>query len=190
MDKFELYKHKVRGFYGKHRRMPSYGELMKLVGFRSKSPAQKLVAKLIAVGMIAKDSAGKLIPKKLVELPVLGTIAAGFPSPAEEELLDTITLDEYLIPNRASTFLVEVTGDSMEGAGIRAGDLVLVERGRTPKDGDIVIAQVDGAWTMKYLRKKGTRVTLEAANRKYRPIVPEDELTIDAVVVAQLRKYH
>jgi len=180
----------LRRFYKANRRMPSVSELQDLAGFRSKNAAYKLIKRLSIQGLVAKDAKGRLIPKKLVELPVLGTITAGFPSPAEEELLDTITLDEYLIPNRASTFLVEVTGDSMEGAGIRAGDLVLVERGRTPKDGDIVIAQIDGAWTMKYLRKKGTRVTLEAANRKYRPITPEDELTIDAVVVAQLRKYH
>ena len=60
---------------------------------------------------------GKLIPKKLVTVPVLGTITAGFPSPAEEELLDTLTLDEYSIANRAATFLVKVEGDSMRDAG-------------------------------------------------------------------------
>jgi repressor LexA len=170
--------------------MPSVNELKDLAGFKSKHTAYKLIHRLAKQGLISKDAKGRMIPKKLIEVPIVGTIAAGFPSPAEEELLDTITLDEYLIPNRPSTFLVEVTGDSMQEAGILPGDLVLVERGRAPKDGDIVIAQVDDAWTMKYLRKKGARVTLEAANRKYRPIIPTQELTIDAVVVAQLRKYH
>jgi len=61
--------------------------------------------------------------------------------PAEEELIDTMTLDEFLIGNREATFMLTVQGDSMIDAGIRQGDIVLVERGRTPKEGDIVIAK-------------------------------------------------
>lgn len=80
----------------------------------------------------------------------LGTIEAGFPSPAEEELLDTITLDEWLIKRREATYMLEVKGLSMMNAGILPGDTALVERGREPKHGDIVIACVDGKWTMKY----------------------------------------
>lgn len=121
---------------------------------------------------------------------VLGTIAAGFPSPAEEEILDTKTLDEHLIGNRAATFLISVEGDSMIEAGILPQDLVLVERGRQARDGDIVIAAIDGGWTMKYLRKRGGQFILEAANKKYPPIVPSEELVIDAVVTAVIRKYH
>src|ERR1700693_3413162 len=84
---------------------------------------------------------------------VLGSVAAGFPSPAEEELVDTLSLDDLLIQNREATFLLKVSGDSMTGAGILPGDMVIVDKGQTPKSGDIVIAEVDGAWTMKYLRK-------------------------------------
>lgn len=131
-----------------------------------------------------------LIPKSMTTVPVMGSITAGFPSPAEEELLDTLTFDEYLISNRSATFLIRVEGDSMRDAAILPGDMVLVERGRTPKDGDIVIAAVDEAWTMKYLRKHKGQSILEAANKKYPPIVPTDELAIDAVVTAVIRKYH
>lgn len=118
-----------------------------------------------------------------------GAIEAGFPSPAEEELVDTISLDELLIQNREATFLLKVSGDSMTNAGIMPGDMVIVDKGRTPKNGDIVIAQVDGEWTMKYLRKRGDTVTLAPANPKYQPITPKNELKISGVVTAVVRKY-
>ena len=120
---------------------------------------------------------------------VRGTVEAGFPSPAEEELVDTLSLDEMLIQNREASFLLRVTGDSMTGAGIMPGDMVIVDRGQTAKNGDIVIAEVDGQWTMKYLRKRGENVTLVPANPKYQPIRPKNELTIAGVVTAVVRKY-
>ena len=78
----------------------------------------------------------------------------------------------------------------MIGAGIMEKDLVIVEMGRQPRDGDIILAEVDGNWTMKYFRKKGRTVTLEAANPGYPPIVPQTELRIAGVVTALVRKYH
>ena len=80
-------------------------------------------------------------------------MAAGFPTPAEEELVDTITIDEFLINNKEATYMLKVSGDSMIDAGIQPGDMVLVERNRNAKEGDIVIAEVDNEWTMKYLEK-------------------------------------
>lgn len=120
---------------------------------------------------------------------VRGTVEAGFPSPAEEELVDTLSLDELLITNREASFLLKVTGDSMTGAGIMPGDMVIVDRGQTPKSGDIVIAEVDGEWTMKYLRKRSDSVLLVPANPKYKPIRPRHELKIAGVVTAVVRKY-
>ena len=77
----------------------------------------------------------------------------------------------------------------MIDAGICEGDMVIVERTDNPKVGSIVIAEVDGAWTMKYLRKRGETLYLEPANKAYKPIVPKDELRITAVVKAVVRKY-
>ena len=68
-------------------------------------------------------------------------------------------------------------------------DLVLVQRGRTPRTGDIVVAQIDNEWTLKYLEKKDGRVFLRAANKRYPDIIPADELVITGVVVANVRKY-
>jgi len=122
-------------------------------------------------------------------LQLVGLIVAGFPSPAEEELRDLITFDDYLVPNRQAAFLLEVSGDSMTGAGIMPGDLVIVEKGRTPKNGNIVVAEIDGEWTMKYFRKERGQIFLEAANPRYRPIKPIEELRVIGVVVACARKY-
>jgi len=123
-------------------------------------------------------------------LPVVGHIMAGFPTPAEEELRDLISLDEYLIPRLNSSFMIKVSGDSMIGAGILPGDLVIVEKGRNPKAGDIVIAEVDGKWTMKYFRKEGKNIILEAANPQHVPIRPQVELRLGGIVTAVIRKYH
>jgi SOS regulatory protein LexA len=184
------YKDKIFDFYSENRRMPSYAEIMKLVGFKSKNAVYKLINRLADEGVLRKDGTGRLIPSRLLgEVPLLGLVEAGFPSAAEEAPLDTMSLDDYLIEKKERTYLLEVKGDSMIDAGIQEGDLVLAERGREPKVGDIVIADVDGGWTMKYYRKKGTQVYLEPANSKYSNIYPEESLNIAAVVKGVVRKY-
>src|SRR5713101_6570239 len=177
-------------FYQRHKRMPSFRELQRLFGFKSRTAAEKVAGRLVALGFLAKDRTGKLLPTRhFRETRVLGAVEAGFPSPAEEELGDTMDLDEFLIKNKEATYMLKVTGDSMIEAGLLPGDLVLVERRSDAKDGDIVIAQIDQGWTMKYFRKRGRQLWLEPANKKYKPIYPAQELKIAAVVIAAIRKY-
>lgn len=177
-------------FHRERGRMPSFSELGELAGLASKNAVSRLVRRLEALGVLRRDETGRLIPGSLAfPVRVLGTVEAGFPSPAEEELADTLSLDELLIQNREATFMLKVSGDSMSGAGILPGDMVLVDKGRAPRSGDIVIAEVDGQWTMKYLRKRGDRVTLLPANPNYAPIRPKSELRIAGVVTAVVRKY-
>jgi Peptidase S24-like len=77
---------------------------------------------------VEKDEAGKIVPGRLFHaVPVLGTVTAGFPSPADEELGDTMSLDEFLITNKEATYILKVNGESMIEAGILSGDLLLVE---------------------------------------------------------------
>lgn len=181
---------KLIAFYRTHRRMPSYSELMKLWDYKTKSAVDYAVRKLINAKIISKDASGKIIPRNLLnEIRLLGVVEAGFPSAAEEELIDTMSLDDYLIKNKEATFMLKVKGDSMIDAGIMEGDMVLVERGKQPKVGQIVIAQIDGEFTMKYYRKRGEQAYLEAANPKYKPMFPENELVIEAIVQAVIRKY-
>lgn len=180
----------IGAFYRERGRMPSFSEIGEIVGFRSKNAVSKLVGRLEKLGVVGKDEKGRLIPGSLaLSVKVLGTVEAGFPSPAEEELADTLSLDQFLIRNPNATFLLKVSGDSMSGAGILPGDMVIVDRSRTPRSGDIVIAEVDGAWTMKYLKKRGEAVALIAANPNYQPVRPKRELKIAGVVTAVVRKY-
>jgi len=186
----DVYKNKLVSFYQRQRRMPSYSEMLALFGYRSKNAVHKLVGRLIADGFIKKDRQGRLLPHRFFgSVRLLGDVQAGFPSPAEEELADTITLDDYLIKNREATFMLKVSGDSMIDAGIQPGDLALVERTATVKPGDIVIAEVDNEWTMKFYRTRAGKIFLEAANKKYPPIYPQEQLNIAAVVKAVIRKY-
>jgi repressor LexA len=182
---------KLKAFYSKHKRLPSYSELQTLLGYRSKGGVSGLVPHLIKKGVVRRDATGRLLPARLLEggIKILGTVQAGFPSPAEEELIDTLSLDEFLIRKPEASYLIKVSGDSMIGAGIMPGDLVIVERGRVPKNGDVVIAQVDGEWTMKYYFKNGKQILLKAANTKYPAIAPKEELVIGGVIIACIRKY-
>lgn len=120
---------------------------------------------------------------------LLGSVQAGFPSPAEEELVDTINLDQYLVRRPEATYLLTVSGDSMIEAGIQPGDLVLVEKGGVPKQNDIVVAQIDGEWTLKYFGKDATGVYLDPANSAYTRMRPERSLSIGGIVKAVVRKY-
>lgn len=170
--------------------MPSYAELAKIFGYKTKSAVSYAVSRLIEAGYISKDKSGRIIPKDLKsDIKILGLIQAGFPSPSEEELVDTMSLDDYLIKNKEATYILKVKGDSMVDAGIYEGDMVLVERGKSPKLGDIVVAQVDGEYTLKFFRQKNKQIYLEAANPKYKAIFPTNELKIEAVVKAVIRQY-
>jgi repressor LexA len=184
---------RIRGisqFYHQKGRMPSFSEIGGIAGLRSKNAVSKLVDRLEGLDVLKRDSKGRLLPRSIMyRARMLGTVEAGFPSPAEEELADSISFDDLLVQNPEATFLLRVSGDSMSGAGILPGDMVLVDKGQSPKSGDIVIAEVDGEWTMKYLKKRGGAVTLMPANPVYRPIRPKEELRIAGVVTAVVRKY-
>ena len=183
-------KDKIFAFYHQHKRMPSYAEIMKLVGFKSKNAVSKLVHKLIEAGVLEKDAQGKLVPTiGAGEVPLVGLVEAGIPSMADVETLDTLSIEEYLIPKKEKTFLLEVKGDSMIEAHIDEGDLIIAERTQNAKNGEIVVAEVDGAWTLKYFKTDGRKVWLEPANKNYQPIYPEHEMRVAAVVKGVIRKY-
>jgi repressor LexA len=120
---------------------------------------------------------------------VLGLVKAGFPAPSEEVLETTINLDDFLIQEKGSTYLLEVDGDSMIEAHIAPGDMVIAERASMARDGQIVIARVDGEYTMKYFKKEGTKVWLLPANKNYKPIYPTVDFRIEAIVKGVIRKY-
>ena len=183
-------KEKLVSFFDSNGRMPSYSELSKLYGFKSKNAAYSLASNFIDQNILKKDSKGFLIPgEKFNGIQILGTVQAGFPTFASEDKEEHLSLDEWLVNEHDATYILKVSGDSMNGAGILEGDYVIVERTQDFSVGNIVIAEVSEDWTMKYLRMKNNNYYLEAANDEYPDIYPENELKIHAVVRSSVRKY-
>lgn len=127
----------------------------------------------------------------VIKRPLFGhKVRAGFPSPADDYVEALLDLNEHLIEHQEATFFVQATGDSMIGAGIRDGSLLVVDRALEPKHGDIVIAVVDGELTVKRLEKRRGRIRLVAENPAYAPIEFKDgqELTIWGVVTSVIQR--
>lgn len=184
------YKNKLQSFYERENRMPTYTEMMRLFGFKSKNAVARIVEKLIGAGIVAKDHLGRLVPNvSFGSIPLLGSVKAGFPADVAEESHETVNLDDYLVTKKNNTYMLEVDGNSMIDAHIADGDMVLVEKTNIARDGQIVIADVDGEFTMKYFRKSGDKVWLEPANKDFKNIYPVSYMNITAVVKAVIRKY-
>lgn len=125
----------------------------------------------------------------MVSLPILGFIPAGGPIITEENVIGSMSVGEELAKNGKDYFLLTVKGESMIDAGIFENDLVVVNVKKQPKDGDIVVALIDNANTLKRFIKKDGKVYLKAENKNYRDIYPENELTVQGVVTALIRQY-
>jgi DNA polymerase V len=118
-------------------------------------------------------------------------ISAGFPSPAADYAEDGLDLNDYLVRNKPATFMFTVKGDSMMNAGIVEGDKVIVDRSVNPKSKDIVVAVVNGEYTIKRLYKTSSKVELHPENPAYQAFRFEEgsELEIWGVVVGVVRRY-
>lgn len=119
------------------------------------------------------------------------TIAAGFPSPAEQYVEAPLDLNQLLVTRPAATFFLKVSGDSMIGVGIFDGDILVVDRSVEPRDGMIVVACVDNEFTVKFLRKTGKSILLEPANDAFPKISFSEgmELRIFGVVTATIHRF-
>lgn len=178
---------------------PSLADLAVAFGVKSKNSIAKVVNTLVKQKEIEKDPKGRIkIMQQEVEggsifsaftLPLFGPIAAGFAAPVEEQAEETMNLEQYLIRDRSATFLLRVKGNSMINAGIHEGDLVIVERGRTPRVNDIVVGVLDGEFTLKRLKKDKGKFYLQAENPEYPDLFAMEELQTAGVVVGTVRKY-
>lgn len=121
-------------------------------------------------------------PEKLPLPLYLEQCAAGFPSPAQDYVSSELDLNEYCARHPAATYYVRAQGNSMNDAGMRDGDLLAVDRAVQPEHGDIVIAEIDGGFTVKQLMVR-PQLSLQPMNSAYSPIYPNpDELAIFGVV--------
>lgn len=188
----------VREFQTKRGYSPSLSDLAIAFGVRSKNAVAKVVNMLTKAGFLEKDPRGRIKFTDLSErekappalaLPLFGPIAAGFAAPLEEQAGEMVTIDQYLIRDRTKTFLLRVKGDSMIDAGIFEGDLVIVERGKDPRAGDIVVGILDGEFTLKRLKREKGKYYLQAENSTYPNMYALEELQVAGVVRGILRKY-
>jgi repressor LexA len=188
----------IREFQQKRGYSPSLSDLAIAFDVRSKNAVAKVVNALVREEHLAKDPKGRI---KIIDqidteenyqpmtLPLFGPISAGFAAPVEEQAEELVTLDDYLVRDRNTTFLLRVRGDSMIDAGIFQGDLVVVQRGKEPRPEDIVVAIIDGEFTLKRLKRQKGKYYLQAENPKYPDMYALDELKIAGVVTSVIRRY-
>lgn len=118
-------------------------------------------------------------------------VRAGFPSPADDHLERDLDLHELLISHPAATYYVRLSGDSMKDAGLYDGDILVVDRSLEPAHGNIVVAVVDGEFTVKRLYRRGGQIQLTPENPLYSPIVisQESDLVVWGVVTGSVRQF-
>lgn len=142
---------------------------------------------------IIEDDRPMILGQLPVVLPLAGdSVRAGFPSPAEDFAVKRIDLTEVLVKHPQATFLLRVRGESMREAGIFDGDTLVVDRAVKPRHGHIVVAVVDGEFTVKFLHDRAGRIKLKPANATYPDIVPREGQTVEVwgVVLASIKQFN
>ncbi len=141
------------------------------------------------IGLLQKVKDRLESASNIVRIPLLGTIPAGGPVLSEEHVLDYFEVGNTLLKKPQGSFALRVTGLSMINAGILEGDFVIANQAMTPKDGDIVVALVDGRNTVKRYRSHNGQVWLQAENPDYPDIEPTEFLEVQGVVTSVIRMY-
>lgn len=171
---------------------PTYREICRRFGYRSPKAAADHVAALEKKGFLIREKGcarGLRLVRSTSGIPLLGRIVAGLPSEALPEVEQRLPIDptSFGIRERSKAFAVRVTGDSMIGRKIFDGDIVLLERGPIPRNGDIVAALIDNESTLKTLVRKEGRTWLQAENPLYPDLIPALDLKVQGVARAVIR---
>ena len=184
---------------------PTYREIGEELSIKSTNGVSEHVNMLIKKGYIERPSSGKslarglvltnkseaLLERDVVSVPILGNVAAGIPILAEEHADEVLKFDQSITGGHRHVFALRVKGESMINEGILDGDIVLVRKQETAKDGDIVVALIDGDATVKTFFRERSRIRLQPANDSMRPIFvgSESEAGICGKVIASFRYY-
>jgi DNA polymerase V len=188
MDVLQANLKKIRNFYKEYRRFPTQREICTICNFSSRNQAYRLVKRMDEEGYIQKDEYGRVIPKNLLGIPYFSqSVQAGSNSlSVDEELRGFVSLDEMMVFDLKEPIMFVVSGDSMTGEGIFDGSLIIGERTSNPRQGDVVIIELDGGGrSVKYYKKDARgRVSFESAHPLYKPIYPNDQecITIIGIV--------
>lgn len=165
------------------------GSVVKRIPKPLEGPVNDLVKQYILAGHLPSEALLPAIFPQHVPLPYfIEKVPAGFPSPAEGYIDKSIDLNEYLISNPVATFLIKAAGKSMVFGGINDGDLLVVNRAKAPKSEDVVLASVNGKFTVKKLVKKKGRWELHPENEGYPIITPGEDDQVFGVVEWSITK--
>lgn len=180
---------KLKNKYGKDP-LPSFEAIAGEFGFKHKNSVWQYFKKLRELELVKNIGEKFFIsPEQFGAVLFATPVKAGFPSPAEDYVEKRVSLDNEFRLDSPSTFIFTVKGDSMIEAGIFEGDMVIIRRCSEPRSSDIVLANVDGEYTLKIFRKKGNEIYLEPANKNYDIIKARDSMEIFGVVTGSVRKF-
>ncbi|MAR99785.1 MAG: peptidase S24 [Nitrosomonadales bacterium] len=169
-----------------------YGESTKVIRVPTSkvSDIQKYIIKFQVNNVIDVSKSNSLLTHQPLDLFEY-KVPAGFPSPADDYKEKKLDLNEYLIKQKEATFFVRIKGDSMIDAGIHDNDIVVVDKSQTASTGDIILASIDGDFTVKLLSRNKSKYRLLAANEKYKPIEINESMQFEVwgVVTGAVRKF-
>lgn len=185
------YLERLRDYYASHRSIPSYSRLGEVLGVAAKSAVKKILERLAAQGFLRRTPDDVWVPEtRFFERRLSdAAVPAGMPVTPAELPGDTFLIDQYLVKQPSQTLMVPVKGDSMRDAGIHDGDIAVVERHSEAHAGELVIAVVDGEFTLKRLAREGAAYVLQPENPAYPVIRPAGALEIFGVVRGIVRRY-
>ena len=188
-EKQKTFFEKLKELYGQEV-LPSFEIIAKDFGFKHKNSVWQYFNKLKEENLIFERNNRFYINKDLFGAVLFSSVVkAGFASVADDYVEKRVSLDDTFDINSPSTFLFTVSGDSMIDLGIYEGDKVIVQKTNTAKDGDIVIAFIDGGYTLKTYRNRNGQVYLEPANSAYPNLYPKEQLTIFGIAQGIVRKF-
>ena len=192
----------IQGQLAEHGVAPSLREIARHFGFRSMTAAADHVRALRRKGLVNHQphrarahgivSTLRALRRPWVDVPVLGSIPAGFADARDQEAQASIAMDAASLGLKpsAQAFALQVKGDSMIGRHILDGDYVIVERGQTPHPGDVVAALIDNESTLKTFVVEKGKPCLRAENPRFPDLTPVTELIVQGVMVGLVRRAH
>jgi repressor LexA len=185
--KFNISYQKEHGF------APSYRVIKDELGIGSLATVRRYVLELEKQGVLSRDEGGSIVPlpqlmkSKFTLTPLIGSIACGLPHMAEEEYEEAYALPQAIF-GTGELFMLHATGSSMIEAGIAPGDLLVIRRQDTAKDGEIVVARIDNRATLKRLYHKDGKIVLHPENKRMKDIVV-DACHVQGVLVSCIKQF-
>lgn len=182
---------KLQDYYAEWKSIPSYSSLCVILGIGSKSWVKAVLDRLAKAGFVERTPDGVWVPtRQFFARPFAeSSVQAGMPLSVTATQGDYYLIDEMLIETPSLTTMIPVKGESMMGAGIHDGDVAVVEKRHLANVGDIVVAIVDGEFTLKELGRERGQYILIPANPAFPVIRPQGTLEIFGVLIGLVRKY-